>query len=98
MSVSRSRLRYSALGSLGILVVIAFFALGLPTVDAALPAYRALDHGERYAVSGGVSLIPPAGAVIDLTATRPGPNRGSALCLLGGVRIAVIDQPFTGTL
>lgn len=98
MSVSRSRLRYSALGSLGIVVVIAFFALGLPTVDAALPAYRALDAGKRYAVGGGVSLVPPPGAVLDLTATRPGPDRGSALFLFGGVRYAVVVQPFSGTL
>ena len=40
--------------------------------------------------------MPPAGARLDVTRTRPGAERGTALFLAGGVRVASWSSPRTG--
>jgi hypothetical protein len=98
MGEARGRLLRNLLGSLGILVALGAIAIGLPAIDRALPASRPVAPGRPYAVGAGVSLVPPAGAVIDVTKTRPGPDRGVALFLIGPVRFAIVVAPFEGTL
>ncbi|WP_213456219.1 hypothetical protein [Rhizomonospora bruguierae] len=86
------------LGSAGVLAAVASIAFGLPAVDRAIPAGRPVPAGEPYEIGGGVTLVPPAGALLDVTKSRPGPDRGTALFLIGAVRCAVVAAPFTGTL
>jgi hypothetical protein len=45
-----------------------------------------------------VTVVPPGGASVDVTGTRPGADRGTALFLIGGVRLVVVVSPYTGTL
>jgi hypothetical protein len=49
-------------------------------------------------VGAGVSVVPPAGASIDVTKYAPGANRGSVLFVLGGVRYVLVVMPYEGTL
>lgn len=97
MKVARSRLLRNAAGSAGVLVAVVALALGLPALDTALPAERAVDGGP-YEVGAGVTVVPPAGALVDVTNTRPGPDRGAALFLVDGVRYVIVVTPFTGDL
>ncbi|HYN96432.1 MAG TPA: hypothetical protein VES42_21535 [Pilimelia sp.] len=98
MGEVRSRLLGNLLGSLAVLAVAAAVAIGLPALDRALPAARPVTHGQPYGIGAGVTVVPPAGALLDVTKTRPGPRRGTALFLLGSVRYAVVVGPFTGSL
>jgi hypothetical protein len=86
------------LGSLAVLGIAAGVAVGLPAIDRSLPAGRTPPAGQPYAVGGGVRLVPPPGAVLDVTKTRPGPARGTVLFLLGPVRYVVVVSPFAGSL
>ena len=97
MRVARSRLLRNAAGSAGVLVAVAALALGLPALDRALPAEREVAAGP-YEVGAGVTLVPPPGAVVDVTNTRPGADRGAALFLVGPVRYVIVVTPFTGDL
>jgi hypothetical protein len=93
-----ARLTRNAVGSLAVTGVIVLVALVLPLVDRGLPATRPVAAGSRYLVGGGVSVIPPPGAEVDLSRTRPGPQRGAALFRVGGIRVAVVVGPFRGSL
>ncbi|GGK95434.1 hypothetical protein [Mangrovihabitans endophyticus] len=84
------------LGMLGVVAVLAGLAIGLPAVDAALPANRPVSPDRRYEIGAGVTVLPPSGAVLDVTATRPGDLRGSALFRLGPVRYLIAVRPFHG--
>ena len=86
------------LGSLGIAGALAGLAYGLPAIDRALPAQRPVRTDEPYPVGAGVSVRPPAGATVDLTATRPGNDQGTVLFRLGQVRYAIAVRPFDGDL
>jgi hypothetical protein len=86
------------LGSAGVLAAVAAIAFGLPAVDRAVPAARPVPAGEPYEVGGDVTVVPPPGALVDVTKSRPGTDRGTALFLVGPVRYAVLATPFTGTL
>lgn len=86
------------LASLGILGTVGVIAIGLPAVDRALPADRAVPAGQRYTVGGGITVLTPTGAQVDVTRTRPGTNAGTALFVVGPVRYAIVVTPFTGTL
>jgi hypothetical protein len=98
MDTGRARLLRNAAASLIVLGVLLVVAVGLPAADAALPATRAVRSGP-YPVGAGVTLVPPPGAQVDVTGTRPGGTRGRALFVLGGsVRYAVVAIPFSGTL
>jgi hypothetical protein len=77
---------------------LAGLAFGLPALDRALPAERPVPADRPYPIGAGVSVVPPPGAAVDLTRTRPGPRRGSAVLLFGPVRYAIVVQPFQGVL
>jgi hypothetical protein len=85
------------LGSLAVLGVVAFTAFGLPLIDRALPPRRPAA-AEPFPVGGGVTVVPPSGAEIDVSKTRPGADRGTALFLADGVRLAVVVTPYRGSL
>src|SRR5262245_11808721 len=84
--------------SLALLAVVAAFGVGLPALDRAVPAARPVPIGQAYPVGAGVTVVPPAGAELDVTRTRPAADRGTVLFLLGGVRYAITVLPFTGGL
>lgn len=98
MRVARGRLLLNAAASLCILLILVAIAVGLPMVDRAIPAERAVPPHQPYEVGGGVSVVPPAGALLDVTRTRPTARRGTALFLLGRVRYVIVVAPFDGDL
>lgn len=82
-----------------IALVLAGLAFGLPMLDRAVPAERVVPAGEPYEVGAGVTVVPPPRARLDLTGTRPGTQRGTALFRLGPVvQYAIAVQPFDGDL
>src|SRR4051812_6026926 len=86
------------IGALGVVLALAGLAFGLPAVDRSLPAVRPVRHDAAYAVGGGVTVVPPRGAVIDVTGTRPGDDEGSVLFRLGSVRYSIVVRPFDGSV
>src|SRR5947207_8286645 len=80
--------------SLGILVVLGSLAVGLPAVNAALPADRPVPVERAYPIGSGVTVLPPPAARLDVTTSLP----GRTLFLLGGVRYLLVVAPFDGTL
>src|SRR5256885_3226145 len=98
MGLAVRRLLRETWCSLGVLAVVGTVAFGLPAIDRAVPGTRPVPPDQAYVVGGGVSVIPPPGAVLDVTRTRPRTDRGSALFVLGAVRYAVLVSPYTGDL
>jgi hypothetical protein len=98
MRVGRARLLRNGLGSLTILGVILAISVGLPALDRALPARRPVAAGQPYPIGGGVSAVPPPGALVDITRTRPGSNRGTAVFMIGSVRYVIVVTPYEGSL
>lgn len=98
MGVTRGRLLANLLGSVAILATIGVISFGLPAVDRSLSANRAVAHGQPYSVGAGVTVVPPVAAMVDVTRTRPGPDRGTALFVLDTIRYRLAVGPFTGTL
>lgn len=90
MGVPQPGLRQNALCSLGILAVVAGVAFGLPALDRAVPSERAVASGVPYRVTDAISVVPPAGARLDIEETRPGGDSGYAVFLVGRVRFAVL--------
>ena len=88
----------NSLGALGVVATLAGLAFGLPAVDRSLPAERAVRADEPYPVGAGVTVLPPAGATVDVTGTRPGDDEGTVLFRLGQVRYAIAVRPFRGDL
>ena len=88
----------NSLGALGVAATLAGLAFGLPALDRSLPAERAVPSGEPYPVGAGVTVVPPAGATVDVTETRPGDDEGTVLFRLGPVRYAIAVRPFRGDL
>ncbi len=86
------------LGALTVTAVLAGLAFGLPAWDRSLPADRPVSIGTPYRITAGVTVVPPPGAVLDVTGTRPGDDQGSVLFRIGPVRYAIAVQPFDGTL
>ena len=86
------------LGACGLSAAVAALAFGLPALDRSLPADRPVRSDQPYAIGAGVTVVPPPGAVLDVTGTRPGDREGSVLFRLGPVRYAIAVQPFDGTL
>ncbi|GGN26183.1 hypothetical protein FHR83_007327 [Actinoplanes campanulatus] len=78
--------------------ILAVLAFGLPALDRAVPAERPVAAGEPYRVAAGVTIVPPDGASLDATGTRPGAERGTALFRLGRVQYAIGVEPFKGDL
>jgi hypothetical protein len=98
MGPALSGLVRNALGSLAVLATVAVMAFGFPLLDRCLPAVRPVAANVAYHVGAMVSVVPPPGASIDLTRTRPGDDRGTALFVLNGVRLALVVGPYRGTL
>ncbi|GAB2579425.1 hypothetical protein Aab01nite_55230 [Paractinoplanes abujensis] len=86
------------LGALGVAATLAGLALGLPAIDRSLPAERAIRSDEPYAIGAGVTVVPPPGAALDVTGTRPGASDGTVLFRLGPVKYAIVVRPFDGDL
>jgi hypothetical protein len=86
------------LGALSLVTALAGIAFGLPALDRALPADRPVPSDRPYAIGGGVTVVPPPGARIDVTETRPTDDSGTALFRLGPVRYLITVQPFDGDL
>ncbi|MEV0732854.1 hypothetical protein [Polymorphospora sp. NPDC050346] len=97
MKVARRLLRNLA-GSLGILGALGIVTVGLPAIDRAIPAIRPVAAGVPYPVGAGVTVVPPPGAMVDVTQTRPSGERGTVLFLIGPVRYAIVVTPFDGDL
>jgi hypothetical protein len=85
-------------GALSLVAALAGLAFGLPALDHALPAERDVRTDRPYAIGGGVWVLPPPGATIDVTGTRTGADEGSVLFRIGTVRYAIVVQPFDGNL
>jgi len=98
MGAGTRRQRIDLLGALLLVLVLAGLAFGLPAIDRALPSQRPVSSEVPYPVGGGVTVLPPAGATIDLTGTRPAEAQGMVLFRLGTVRYSIIVQPYAGTL
>jgi len=98
MGAAPTRLWSNLYGSLAVLAVVGLIAFGLPALDRALPAERPVPAGQRHVVGGGVTVLPPPGAMLDVTKTRPRADRGTALFVLGSVRYVIVVDPFVGTL
>jgi hypothetical protein len=98
MSSALRRQLTNLVAALTMLAILAGLAFGLPAVDASIAAERPVEAGRPFAVGGGVTVVPPDGATVDLTRTRPAARRGSAVLLVGPVRYAISVHPFRGTL
>jgi len=97
MRVARGTLLRNLAGSIGVICTVAGLAVGLPALDDALPSQRPVGP-EPYLVGGGVAVTPPPGARLDVTLTRPGDTRGTAVFLVDSVRYVIVVTPFTGSL
>jgi hypothetical protein len=84
--------------ALAVALILAVLAFGLPALDRAVPAERTVASGRPYLVGAGVTVVPPAGATLDVTGTRPGTDRGTALFRIDRVRYAIEVKPFDGDL
>jgi hypothetical protein len=98
MGPALSGLLRNALGSLAVLATVAVMALGFPVLDHTMSAVRPVVAGLPYRVGGKVTVVPPEGSSVDLTRTRPTDDRGNALFVLDGVRIAFVVGPYHDTL
>jgi len=96
MGLAAGGLRRNTFSSLGVMAVVATMAFGLPALDRAVRADRPVSHGVPYHVGGGITVVPPPGAVLDVTGTRPRSDRGTALFRLGAVRYALVVTPYSG--
>ena len=86
------------LGSLGVVASLGGLAFGLPALDRALPSQRPVSADQPYPIGAGVTVVPPVGATVDLTGTRPGDVQGNALFRFGPVLYAIEVRPFGGNL
>jgi hypothetical protein len=85
-------------GPVALVAALSGLAFGLPAIDHALPSQRPVRTDEPYEVGGGVTVLPPSGATLDLTGTRPGEDQGMVLFRLGPVSYSISVQPYEGTL
>jgi hypothetical protein len=98
MRVARDRLLRNVAGSLGVLLTLAVIAIGLPAVDRTVPSLRAVPPHVPYEVGGGVTVVPPPRAMLDVTRTRPSTRQGTVLFRLDAVRYVIVVAPFDGDL
>jgi len=88
----------SLLGAFGVVATLAGLAFGLPAIDRSLPDTRPVRADEPYLIGAGVTVVPPSGATLDVTVTRPGGSTGTALFRLGSVQYQIAVRPFDGDL
>ena len=98
MGLAARRLLRDAWHSLGVVAVVGTIAFGLPAIDRAVPANRSVPLDRPYRVGGGIALVPPAGADLDVSRTRPRTDQGSVLFVIGGVKYAVVVSGWSGDL
>lgn len=98
MRLAAGRLLRNAMCSLGVLAIIGGISVGLPAFNRAVPATRAVAPDRPYPLGGGVTVVPPPGAVVDLGETRHAVDRGRALFVLGRVRYELTVAPYRGDL
>ena len=98
MGSGRQRLFRNLMGTAVVAVAIAIIGLGLPAINREIPAVRAVVSGRPYLVGAGVTVVPPPGASLDATQTRPGVTTGQVLFYIGTVRYTLVATPFSGTL
>ena len=79
-------------------LALAGLTFGLPAIDGALPSQRPVRTDQPYQIGGGVTVVPPTGATLDLTGTRPADDQGMVLFRLGPVKYAINVQPYDGNL
>jgi hypothetical protein len=91
------RLRNLA-GSAAVLSALLVVVFGLPALNRAMPVDRAVVGDERYEVSQAVTVLPPAGARIDVSKTRPSADRGTVLFLVGPVRYVIVVTEYSGEI
>lgn len=89
-------LRLNLYGSLAVLAVVGAIAVGLPSIDSALPAGRSLRTGERLSVGLGVTVAAPADAVLDVTKTVPSLDR--LVFSVHSVRVVIEASRYDGAL
>jgi hypothetical protein len=77
----------NAVAALAVLVGLGAWVAAPGVVQALLPDEGPLPAGDRLDIGYGVSLRPPAGARLDLGASRPG--TGEVVLLAGRLRMAV---------
>jgi hypothetical protein len=94
MGTRPARVLRNSLWSAGVLTVIATLAIGLPALNKALPDGKPIPAGP-YVIGAGVTVVPPAGARLDVTRTVPGTT---AQFVIGGIRYAVTAVPYPGSL
>ena len=98
MGLAAGRLLRNAFGSLGVAAVVGTMALGLPALDRAVAADRPVANDVPFQIGGGITVVPPRDAVLDVTGTRPRADRGTVLFRLGPVRYALIVTPYPDDL
>ncbi len=85
-------------GSASVLGALLIVVFGLPALDRAVPVSKqAAASATRHEIAGGVSLIPPVGALISKR-TRSDAEEGTALFLIGPARYVVAVSRFEGDL
>lgn len=92
------RLLRNLLCSIVVAGVVIGIGIGLPALNKGFPAARAITTSRPYQIAAGVTVVPPPGAGLDVTKTRPGPDEGAALFLIGSVRYAIVVTQSRGTL
>jgi hypothetical protein len=97
MATAGTRLLRNLAGSVAVLAILLFVAWGLPAINRMVPGESTVG-GRAYIVGAGVVVIPPEQAELDLTNSRPGADRGTALFLIGPVRYVIVVGPFTDDL
>lgn len=95
MVVHRWWLNLAGAGS--VLAALLTVVFGLPALERAVPAQRAVATAHRHEIAAGVTVIPPAGALI-AKRSRTGPGEGSVLFLIGPARFVIAVEPFEGDL
>lgn len=99
MTVRRFLIR-DALYSAAVVVFLLAAAIGLPAVDRSVPGLRRLPDGVPYRVGAGIELVPPPGALLDVSRSRPAETWGRAVLILadGQVRCLVVVSGYDGSL
>jgi hypothetical protein len=85
-------------GSASVLGALLIVVFGLPALDRAVPVSKqAAASATRHDIAGGISVIPPVGALISKR-TRAGAEEGTVLFLIGPARYVVAVSRFDGDL
>jgi hypothetical protein len=90
--------RADLLGALALVLVLAALALGLPALNNSLSSERPVRSDVPYRIADGVTVVPPRGALLDVTETRPSGAQGTVLFRIGPVRYLITAQRFNGDL